>query len=105
MAKKPLKQEQPWEGVTVRPKIKKPSLYKVIMLNDDFTPMEFVVSLLQSLFNKTEQEANEIMLQIHHGGVGICGVYTFEVAEMKAAQVMEAAKRSQHPLRCEVERV
>ncbi|MBO4643882.1 MAG: ATP-dependent Clp protease adapter ClpS [Alphaproteobacteria bacterium] len=105
MAKKPLKQEQPWEGVATKPKIKKPSLYKVIMLNDDFTPMDFVVSLLQSLFDKTAQEATEIMLQIHRSGVGVCGIYTYEVAEMKAAQVIEIARRSQHPLRCEVEKV
>ena len=105
MARKPLKQEQPWDGVATKPKIKKPSLYRVIMLNDDFTPMDFVVSLLQSLFDKTAQEATEIMLQIHRSGVGVCGVYTFEVAEMKASQVVEAARRSQHPLRCEVEKV
>lgn len=105
MAKRPLKQEQTWEGVATKPKIKKPSLYRVVMLNDDFTPMDFVVSLLQSLFDKTAQEANDIMLQIHRSGTGVCGVYTFEVAEMKAAQVIEAARRSQHPLRCEVERV
>lgn len=105
MAKKPSQQEQSWEGVAVRPKIKKPSLYKVIMLNDDFTPMDFVVSLLKSFFNKTQQEATEIMMQIHQEGVGVCGVYTFEVAEMKASQVVEAARRSQHPLRCEIEQV
>ena len=105
MGKKPLQQEQPWDGVATKPKIKKPSLYRVIMLNDDFTPMDFVVSLLQSLFDKTAQEATEIMLQIHRSGVGVCGIYTFEVAEMKASQVVEAARRSQHPLRCEVEKV
>lgn len=105
MAKKPLQQEQAWEGVATKPKIKKPSLYKVVMLNDDFTPMDFVVSLLQSLFDKTIQEASEITMQIHHSGVGVCGIYTYEVAEMKASQVMEMARRSQHPLRCEVERV
>ena len=105
MAGKPIQQEQLWDGVAIKPKIKKPSLYRVIMLNDDFTPMDFVVSLLQSLFDKTSQEATEIMLQIHRTGVGVCGVYTYEVAEMKAAQVIDAARRSQHPLRCEVEKV
>ena len=105
MAKKPTHQEQPLDGVATKPKIKKPSLYKVIMLNDDFTPMDFVVSLIQSLFDKTAQEATEIMLQIHRSGVGVCGVFTYEVAEMKAAQVVEAARRSQHPLRCEIEKV
>lgn len=105
MTKKPSQQEQIQGGVATKPKIKKPSLFKVIMLNDDFTPMEFVVSLLQSIFDKTAQEATEIMLQIHRSGVGVCGIYTFEVAEMKAAQVVEMARRSQHPLRCEIERV
>ena len=104
MAKKPFQQTQTGEGVATKPKIRKPSLYRVIMLNDDFTPMDFVVSLLQSLFDKTAQEATEIMLQIHRSGVGVCGVYTFEVAETKASQAVEAARRSQHPLRCEVER-
>ena len=85
--------------------VKEPKLYNVVMLNDDFTPMDFVVSLLQSLFDKTAQEATEIMLQIHRSGVGVCGVFTYEVAEMKAAQVVEAARRSQHPLRCEIEKV
>ena len=105
MAKKPSHQEQTWDGVATKPKIKKPSLYRVIMLNDDFTPMDFVISVLQSLFDKTAQEAAEITMQIHRGGVGVCGVYTYEVAEMKASQVIETARRSQHPLRCEVERV
>lgn len=105
MPKRPMQQEEIQGVLATKPKIKKPSLYKVIMLNDDFTPMEFVVSLLQSIFNKTSEEATEIMLQIHRGGVGVCGIFTFEVAEMKATQVVEAARRSQHPLRCEVERV
>ncbi len=102
MAKKT--QEQPQGGTMTKPKIKRPAMYKVVMLNDDFTPMDFVVSLLTSLFDKTAQEANEIMLQIHQSGIGVCGVYTFEVAEMKAAQAVDAARRSQHPLRCEIER-
>lgn len=105
MPKRPMQQEQIQGGLATKPKIKKPSLYKVIMLNDDFTPMEFVVSLLQSIFGKNLEEATEIMLQIHRGGIGVCGIYTFEIAEMKAAQVVDAARRSQHPLRCEVERV
>ena len=103
MAKKT--QEQPQGGTMTKPKIKRPAMYRVVMLNDDFTPMDFVVSLLTSLFDKTAQEANEIMLRIHQSGVGVCGVYTFEVAEMKAAQAAAAARRSQHPLRCEIERV
>ena len=104
MSKRPKKQEKTQGELATKTRITKPSLYKVIMLNDDFTPMEFVVSLLQSLFDKTAQEATEIMLQIHRSGIGVCGVYTFEIAEMKAAQVIEAARRSQHPLRCEIER-
>lgn len=105
MPNRPMQQEQIQGGLATKPKIKKPSLYKVIMLNDDFTPMEFVVSLLQSIFGKTTEEATEIMLQVHRSGIGVCGIYTFEIAEMKAAQVIDAARRSQHPLRCEVERV
>ncbi len=104
MAKKTVEQEQPRDGILTKPKIKRPSMYKVVMLNDDFTPMDFVVSLLQSIFGRTLQEATEIMLQVHQAGVGVCGVYTFEIAEMKAAQVVEAARRSQHPLRCEIEK-
>lgn len=108
MAKRPINPEtQNEEGVATLPKqkLKKPSMYRVILLNDDFTPMEFVVSVLQSVFDKTATEGTEIMLQIHRSGVGVCGIYTLEIAETKAAQVMEMARRSQHPLRCEIERV
>ena len=87
-----------------RPKTKKPSLYKVLLLNDDYTPMEFVVHVLERFFNKGRQEATRIMLHVHHKGVGVCGVYTFEVAETKVTQVMDFAQKHQHPLRCTMEK-
>lgn len=87
-----------------RPKTKKPSLYRVLMMNDDYTPMEFVVQILVSIFNKTAEEATNIMLNVHQSGVGVCGIYTYEVAETKVSQVMDAAKRSQHPLQCTMEK-
>ena len=88
----------------VRPKTKKPSLYKVLLLNDDYTPMEFVVHVLERFFAKQHEEAVEIMLHVHQRGVGICGVYTFEVAETKVTQVIELARRHQHPLQCTMEK-
>jgi ATP-dependent Clp protease adaptor protein ClpS len=87
-----------------RPKTKKPSLYKVLILNDDYTPMEFVVHVLERFFGKAREEAVQIMLHVHRHGVGICGVYTFEVAETKVAQVIELARRHQHPLQCTMEK-
>jgi len=87
-----------------RPKTKKPSLYKVLLLNDDYTPMEFVVHILERFFNKGREEAVQIMLLVHRHGVGICGVFTFEVAETKVAQVIEFARRHQHPLQCTMEK-
>jgi ATP-dependent Clp protease adaptor protein ClpS len=87
-----------------RPKTKKPSLYKVLLLNDDYTPMEFVVHVLERFFNKGREEATRIMLHVHHKGVGICGVYTYEVAETKVAQVMDFARQNQHPLQCTMEK-
>ncbi len=86
------------------PKTKKPSMYKVLLLNDDFTPQEFVVWLLQAIFKKNTEEAFRIMLHVHQNDVGICGVYTYEVAETKVAQVMELARRNQHPLQCTMEK-
>ena len=93
-------------GVVVRskPKAKKPSMYKVIMLNDDYTPMEFVVMVLERFFNKTHEEATHIMLHVHQKGVGVCGVYTYEVAETKVTQVMDMARQHQHPLQCTLEK-
>jgi ATP-dependent Clp protease adaptor protein ClpS len=87
-----------------RPKTKKPSLYKVLLLNDDYTPMEFVVHILEKIFGKTREEAVDVMLHVHRHGVGICGVFTFEVAETKVAQVIEFARRHQHPLQCTMEK-
>lgn len=91
-------------AVKSRPKTKKPSMYKVLMLNDDYTPMEFVVHALERFFSKNQEEAMRIMLHVHQKGVGICGVYTYEVAEMKSSQVMDLAHQHQHPLQCTVEK-
>lgn len=88
----------------VKPRTKKPSMYKVLLLNDDYTPMEFVVHVLEGFFGKSQEEAVEIMLHVHQRGVGICGVYTFEVAETKVTQVIELARRHQHPLQCTMEK-
>ncbi len=85
-------------------KTKKPSLYRVVILNDDYTPMEFVVFILERLFNKNAQDAYNIMLHVHNHGVGVCGIYTYEVAETKVAQVRDLARRNEHPLRCDLER-
>ncbi len=87
-----------------RPKTKKPSLYKVLLLNDDYTPMEFVVHVLEKYFNKGRSEATRIMLHVHHKGVGVCGVYTYEVAETKVTQVMDFSRQNGHPLQCTMEK-
>jgi ATP-dependent Clp protease adaptor protein ClpS len=86
------------------PKTKKPSMYKVLLLNDDYTPMEFVVLVIEKFFNKGREEATRIMLHVHQRGVGICGVYTYEVAETKVTQVMDFAAQNQHPLQCTMEK-
>lgn len=85
-------------------KTKRPSMYRVLILNDDYTPMEFVVHILERFFNKDREEATQIMLHVHHHGVGECGVYTYEVAETKVTQVMDFARRHQHPLQCVMEK-
>ena len=87
-----------------RPKTQKPSMYKVLLLNDDYTPMEFVIQVLESFFNKNREEATRIMLHVHKKGVGLCGVYTYEIAETKVMQVMAAARQAQHPLQCVMEK-
>ncbi|HEX2840360.1 MAG TPA: ATP-dependent Clp protease adapter ClpS [Hyphomicrobium sp.] len=87
-----------------RPKTKKPSLYKVLLLNDDYTPMEFVVLVLEKYFSKGREEATRIMLHVHHKGVGICGVFTYEVAETKVTQVMDFSRQHGHPLQCTMEK-
>jgi ATP-dependent Clp protease adaptor protein ClpS len=83
---------------------KKPALYRVLLLNDDFTPMDFVVHVLERFFSKNKQEATEIMLQVHRRGVGVCGVYTYEVAETKVTLVMDYARKNEHPLQCTMEK-
>jgi ATP-dependent Clp protease adaptor protein ClpS len=97
---------RPNTGVVVKAKTKtkKPSMYKVIMLNDDYTPMEFVVHVLERFFSKNRDEATKIMLHVHQRGVGVCGVYTYEVAETKVTQVMDFARQHQHPLQCTLEK-
>ena len=86
-------------------KTKLPSIYKVIILNDDYTPMEFVVDVIQKVFRKTHDEATKIMLQIHTEGIGICGIYPLEIAETKMNQVLNLSKESQHPLQCIIEKI
>ena len=86
-----------------KPKVKKPQLYKVILLNDDYTPMEFVVRVLERFFHKNRDEATQIMLHVHQKGMGVCGLFTREVAETKVQQVMLYAAQNQHPLQCTME--
>jgi len=87
-----------------RVRTKKPSMYRVLILNDDYTPMEFVVLILERFFSKSREQATRIMLHVHQKGVGVCGVYTYEVAETKVAQVMDMARRNEHPLQCTMEK-
>jgi ATP-dependent Clp protease adaptor protein ClpS len=87
-----------------RPKTKKPSNYKVLMLNDDYTPMEFVVLVLQQFFSMGIEDATRVMLQVHQQGVAVCGVFTYEVAETKVTQVIDFARENQHPLQCTLEK-
>lgn len=87
-----------------RTRTKRPSMYRVLLLNDDYTPMEFVVYVLERYFNKSREQATQIMLHVHNHGVGVCGVFTFEVAETKVAQVLDLARRNEHPLQCTMEK-
>ena len=87
-----------------RTQTKKPSMYKVVMMNDDYTPMEFVVHVLQHFFGRTVDEATQIMLNVHQRGVGICGIYSFEIAETKASKTMEYARQKEHPLQLQLEK-
>jgi ATP-dependent Clp protease adaptor protein ClpS len=89
---------------STRPKTKKPSDYKVLMLNDDYTPMEFVVLCLQRYFSMGIEDATRVMLQVHQKGVGVCGIFTYEVAETKVSQVIDFARENQHPLQCTLEK-
>ena len=91
-------------ALSERVKTKRPSLYKVILLNDDYTPMDFVTEVLEVIFKKNHTESTEIMLKIHHEGKGICGVYPKEIAETKMSQVVDKARHRNFPLRCTVEK-
>ncbi len=86
-----------------RPKLKQPPLYQVVLINDDFTPMEFVVDILESIFGMERTRATQVMLEVHTKGKGVCGVFNYEIAETKVAQVMGIAKQHQHPLLCTME--
>ncbi len=86
-----------------KPKLQKPPLFKVILLNDDYTPMEFVVIVLERFFQKNREEATRIMLHVHQKGIGVCGIFTREVAESKVRQVMSFSSENQHPLQCTME--
>lgn len=88
-----------------RPKTKKPPLFRVVLLNDDYTPMEFVVEVLELIFGMDRQKATRIMLEVHTQGKGVCGVYTYEIAETKVAQVSTFAEQQQHPLLCTLEEI
>src|SRR3982751_3545092 len=105
-ANDPQREERRQTGILLkpRPKTKKPAMYRVLLLNDDYTPMEFVVHVLERFFNKNRQEATDIMLHVHRRGVGVCGIYTHEVAETKVAQVMDYARASEQPLQCTMEK-
>ena len=87
-----------------RTQTRRPNMYRVLLLNDDYTPMEFVVAVLRRYFNKGPEEATRIMLHVHHHGVGECGVFTYEIAETKVTQVMDYARKHQHPLQCIMEK-
>lgn len=86
-----------------KPKVKKPPLFKVLLLNDDFTPMDFVVHVLQKFFRMSLQDATKVMLAVHQKGIGVCGIYTYEIAETKVRAVLAYAKTHQHPLQCTLE--
>jgi len=85
------------------PKLKRPPLYRVVLINDDYTPMEFVVEILESVFGMERNNATRVMLEVHTKGKGICGEFTYEIAETKVAQVMSVAQQQQHPLLCTME--
>jgi ATP-dependent Clp protease adaptor protein ClpS len=87
-----------------KPQTKRPSLYRVLLLNDDYTPMEFVVHVLEKFFNKNPETAYRIMMHVHQHGIGECGIFTYEVAETKVTQVMDYSRKNQHPLQCVMEK-
>jgi len=88
---------------TARPKLKRPPLYRVVLINDDYTTMEFVISVLRTIFHHSEEKAAQIMMHVHQKGAGICGIYTREIAESKVEQVIQYAQQNQHPLQCMME--
>jgi ATP-dependent Clp protease adaptor protein ClpS len=88
---------------TARPRLKKPPMYKVLMLNDDYTPMEFVIMILENLFRMDQEKAVQVMLNVHQKGKGVCGVFPHEVAQCKVAQVLDLARQKEHPLQCSME--
>ena len=90
--------------LAVKPKTKIPPLYRVLMMNDDYTPMEFVIEVLEKFFQKNREEATQIMLHVHQRGVGVCGIYTYDLAETKAMQVMNYARKYEHPLQVQLEK-
>ncbi|WP_079591309.1 ATP-dependent Clp protease adapter ClpS [Bosea thiooxidans] len=112
MADKPRRAGPPGGGgregagtaVLTRTRTRKPNLYRVLLLNDDYTPMEFVVHVLERFFNKDRAEATRIMMHVHQNGVGECGVFTYEVAETKVTLVMDLARKHMHPLQCVMEK-
>ena len=101
-------EDVPGRGTSVitrtKPKAKRPNLYRVLLLNDDYTPMEFVIHILERFFQKDREAATRIMLHVHQYGVGECGTFTYEVAETKVSQVMDFARQHQHPLQCVMEK-
>jgi ATP-dependent Clp protease adaptor protein ClpS len=109
-AKEPRREGEdgPGSGAAVitrpKPQTRHPNMYRVLLLNDDYTPMEFVVAILRKYFNKNSDEATRIMWHVHQHGVGECGVFTYEIAEMKVTQVMDHARKHQHPLQCIMEK-
>lgn len=88
---------------TAKPKLKKPPLYRVLLINDDYTTMEFVIEVLRGVFHHSEEKAAQIMMHVHQKGVGVCGIYTREIAETKVEQVLQYAQQQEHPLQCKME--
>ena len=103
MSDKPSRDNDGLAVAETKPKLQRPKMYKVILLNDDYTPMEFVVMVLERFFCKRREDAVRIMLHVHQKGMGVCGVYTREVAETKVREVMEFSRENQHPLQCTME--
>ncbi len=99
---------EPGSGTAViskaKPELKEPSMYRVLLHNDDFTPMDFVIDVLRSFFGKGPEESNQIMLEVHNSGIGRCGIYPREIAETKAVLVSEKARENQYPLKCTFEK-